>query len=77
MVISDYLDRNAIGRGVHGRAVFDVGRIFADAEYVIAKQRLSTRVPTSGGEYYWVSILAPKSYRKFLSYVTGMGSVLL
>jgi choline transport protein len=29
------------------------------------------RFPTAGGQYYWVSILAPRSYRRFLSYITG------
>jgi hypothetical protein len=28
--------------------------------------------PTSGGQYYWVAMLAPKSYRRFLSYITGI-----
>lgn len=27
--------------------------------------------PTAGGQYYWVSILAPKTSRNFLSYITG------
>ena len=29
------------------------------------------RAPTAGGQYYWVSMLAPRSSRKFFSYVTG------
>ena len=29
------------------------------------------RAPTSGGQYYWVALLAPKSSRRFLSYMTG------
>ena len=29
------------------------------------------RAPTSGGQYYWVAMLAPVSSRKFLSYITG------
>lgn len=33
---------------------------------------LAFSAPTSGGQYYWVAMLAPKSYRKFLSYITGM-----
>ncbi|CAG8979944.1 hypothetical protein HYALB_00013368 [Hymenoscyphus albidus] len=32
---------------------------------------LVLRAPTAGGQYHWVSILAPKSSRKFLSYVIG------
>lgn len=36
-------------------------------------QRLTmvTKAPTSGGHYHWVSMLAPPSSQKFLSYVTG------
>lgn len=29
------------------------------------------RAPTAGGQYHWVSMLAPRSSRKFFSYVTG------
>lgn len=29
-------------------------------------------VPTAGGQYHWVSILAPSSMKKFLSYITGL-----
>ena len=28
-------------------------------------------MPTAGGQYYWVAMLAPKSTRKFFSYATG------
>lgn len=30
------------------------------------------RAPTAGGQYHWVSILAPQSCQKLLSYITGM-----
>jgi hypothetical protein len=30
-----------------------------------------SRFPTSGGQYFWVSVLAPRPYRRYLSYVTG------
>jgi choline transport protein len=33
-------------------------------------------MPLSGGQYHWVSILAPKSYAKFLSYTTGWLTVI-
>lgn len=36
---------------------------------------LVSMAPTSGGQYYWVSMLAPRSSAKFLSYVTGWLSV--
>jgi hypothetical protein len=32
---------------------------------------LSSMIPTAGGQYHWVSLLAPASSRKFLSYITG------
>ena len=28
-------------------------------------------IPTSGGQYYWVSVLAPRCCHKYLSYMTG------
>ena len=33
---------------------------------------LASAVPTAGGQYHWVSLLAPRSNKKFFSYVTGM-----
>lgn len=30
------------------------------------------RAPIAGGQYFWTSILAPKRYRKFLSYIAGI-----
>lgn len=32
---------------------------------------LVSMAPTAGGQYHWVSMLAPGSCRKFLSYITG------
>ncbi|KAH7069133.1 amino acid/polyamine transporter I [Paraphoma chrysanthemicola] len=32
---------------------------------------LSSMAPTAGGQYHWVAMLAPKSSRKFLSFITG------
>jgi amino acid transporter len=29
------------------------------------------RAPTSGGQYHWVSEMAPRKYQKFLSYMVG------
>jgi hypothetical protein len=31
-------------------------------------------MPLSGGQYHWVSILAPSRCAKFLSYITGMNT---
>jgi Amino acid permease len=30
-----------------------------------------SRIPTSGGQYFWVAVLAPQRYRRYLSYITG------
>ncbi|KAF3005203.1 hypothetical protein E8E13_010824 [Curvularia kusanoi] len=32
---------------------------------------LSSMAPTAGGQYHWVGMLAPRSYSKFLSFITG------
>ncbi|KAH8672585.1 amino acid/polyamine transporter I [Tricladium varicosporioides] len=37
----------------------------------IVMGELASMIPTAGGQYHWVHILAPKSYRNILSYVTG------
>ncbi|KAL8941810.1 MAG: hypothetical protein Q9211_001662 [Gyalolechia sp. 1 TL-2023] len=34
-------------------------------------QQAFQKAPIAGGQYFWTSILAPKRYRKFLSYITG------
>ncbi|CAO2652761.1 Nn.00g021720.m01.CDS01 [Neocucurbitaria sp. VM-36] len=37
---------------------------------------LASAVPTAGGQYHWVSLLAPRSNKKFFSYVTGWLTVI-
>ncbi|KAK5993514.1 Amino-acid permease BAT1-like protein [Cladobotryum mycophilum] len=37
---------------------------------------LASMAPTAGGQYHWVSMLAPRSMRNFLSYITGWMTVL-
>ncbi|KAK2750745.1 hypothetical protein FQN57_002818 [Myotisia sp. PD_48] len=37
----------------------------------ITLSELASMAPTSGGQYHWVSMLAPRSSRKFLGYITG------
>ena len=37
---------------------------------------ITDRAPTAGGQYHWVAMLAPKSSRKVLSYITGWLTVL-
>ncbi|KAH6886871.1 amino acid/polyamine transporter I [Thelonectria olida] len=36
---------------------------------------LVSMAPTSGGQYHWVAMMAPRSCSKFLSYLTGMLTV--
>jgi amino acid transporter len=36
---------------------------------------LASMAPTSGGQYHWVAMMAPRSCAKFLSYLTGMLTV--
>jgi choline transport protein len=33
---------------------------------------LASAVPTAGGQYHWVSLLAPRSNKRFFSYITGI-----
>lgn len=33
---------------------------------------LASAVPTAGGQYHWVSLLAPRSNKRLFSYITGM-----
>ena len=37
---------------------------------------LASMAPTSGGQYHWVSMLAPPRYSVFLSWITGWSAVL-
>ncbi|KAL5117133.1 hypothetical protein ACEQ8H_004958 [Pleosporales sp. CAS-2024a] len=37
---------------------------------------LASAVPTAGGQYHWVSLLAPRSSKKFFSYITGWLTVI-
>jgi amino acid transporter len=36
---------------------------------------LASMAPTSGGQYHWVAMMAPRSCAKFLNYLTGMLTV--
>ncbi|KAF2475870.1 amino acid transporter [Lindgomyces ingoldianus] len=42
----------------------------------IAIGELSSMIPTAGGQYHWVSLLAPLSSRRFFSYITGWLTVI-
>lgn len=37
----------------------------------VTLSELASMAPTSGGQYYWCSMLGPRSIRKSLSYITG------
>ncbi|KAJ4987854.1 amino acid permease [Stagonosporopsis vannaccii] len=37
---------------------------------------LASAVPTAGGQYHWVSLLAPRSNKRFFSYITGWLTVI-
>ncbi|KAM3074140.1 hypothetical protein ACMFMF_006162 [Clarireedia jacksonii] len=43
---------------------------------VASLAEMASMMPLSGGQYHWVSILAPKSHAKFLSYITGWLTVI-
>ncbi|KAK7187759.1 hypothetical protein DPSP01_010807 [Paraphaeosphaeria sporulosa] len=42
----------------------------------IAIGELSSAIPTAGGQYHWVSLLAPRSCKRFFSYITGWLTVI-
>ncbi|KAH7554723.1 hypothetical protein BM1_07384 [Bipolaris maydis] len=37
---------------------------------------LSSMAPTAGGQYHWVALLAPRSWSKFMSFITGWVSLI-
>lgn len=39
---------------------------------VASLAEMASMMPLSGGQYHWVSILAPARWAKFLSYITGL-----
>ncbi|KAF1949616.1 GABA permease-like protein, partial [Byssothecium circinans] len=52
---------------IYGYLVVWLGTI---STFIILSE-LASMAPTSGGQYHWVSMLAPKHLRKVLSYVAG------
>ncbi|KAF2188667.1 amino acid transporter [Zopfia rhizophila CBS 207.26] len=42
----------------------------------IAIGELSSMIPTAGGQYHWVSLLAPQASKSFFSYMTGWITVI-
>ena len=41
------------------------------SEPVVPGLLRTCRAPTSGGQYHWVSEIAPNKHQKFLSYIVG------
>src|ERR1700744_2319833 len=37
----------------------------------LSLSEMSSMLPTSGGQYFWVAVLAPRRSRRFISYLTG------
>ncbi|KAI4142569.1 MAG: hypothetical protein LQ340_007303 [Diploschistes diacapsis] len=73
----EHLDAGAnanISRTAGGPAGIIYGMIFTWAgtlSVFVTLGELASMMPTSSGQYHWVNLLAPKSTKKFLSYVTG------
>lgn len=44
---------------------------FVNGCVAISLAELVSAMPNSGGQYYWVSVLAPARHRRFFSYLTG------
>ncbi|KAK3687733.1 amino acid transporter-like protein [Podospora appendiculata] len=61
------LSNGGPGGLVYGYIVVWLGTISVFATL----SELTSMAPTSGGQYHWVSLMAPPSSRKFLSYITG------
>ncbi|KAJ4292061.1 hypothetical protein N0V90_009960 [Kalmusia sp. IMI 367209] len=43
---------------------------------LVSRSELSSAIPTAGGQYHWVSLLAPRSSKRFFSYITGWLTVI-
>ncbi|KAF1995268.1 amino acid transporter [Amniculicola lignicola CBS 123094] len=68
-----------IGLSNGGPAGIIYGFIFVwlgNLSVFIAVGELSSAIPTAGGQYHWVSLLAPRSSKKFFSYITGWLTVI-
>ena len=72
MDLSGYGHWDGLCYFLHGRDVIHVRPLSLQG----APRLTSSRAPTSGGQYHWVSEFAPKSIQKFLSYIVGWVCVL-
>jgi amino acid transporter len=43
---------------------------------MLSMAEMASMAPTSGGQYHWVSEMAPRKHQRFLSYIVGMFIVL-
>ncbi|KAH0604526.1 uncharacterized protein H6S33_006903 [Morchella sextelata] len=60
-----------------GAAIYIYGTILVALVHVAigaSLGELASAYPNAGGQYYWVIMLAPESYKRFLSYFTGVVS---
>ncbi|KAH8145159.1 uncharacterized protein LAJ45_10823 [Morchella importuna] len=60
-----------------GAAIYIYGTILVALVHVAigaSLGELASAYPNAGGQYYWVIMLAPRSYKRFLSYFTGVVS---
>ena len=46
--------------------------VFGSLTTAASLAEMASMAPTSGGQYHWVSMLAPEKYKVFLSWITGM-----
>lgn len=64
--VPDYVNGGSAGL-IYGYIVIWAGTLST----FVSISELASIAPTAGGQYHWVSMLAPKYCRKFLSYLTG------
>ena len=62
----------SIGLGFVYASIAELGSMYGYNYALLLLLRLTlSRIPTSGGQYYWVAVLAPRSARRYLSFITG------
>ncbi|OCK81437.1 amino acid transporter [Lepidopterella palustris CBS 459.81] len=62
----------SFNNGGYGGSVYEFMLVWAGtAASFTTMGELASMAPTAGGQYHWVSMLAPKSSRKILSYIVG------
>ncbi|KAF2804150.1 putative GABA permease [Mytilinidion resinicola] len=62
----------SFNNGGYAGSVYEYMLVWAGTATTFATMgELASMAPTAGGQYHWVSMLAPKSSRKILSYLVG------